>query len=67
MESKKVLVTGAVGYIGRHVVKEFLNMGYHVIANDLAYKGVDERQNIPIVLFGAGIRIFMNNLKDRTY
>lgn len=25
------------------MVKEFLNMGYHVIASDLAYKGVDER------------------------
>ena len=43
MENKKVLITGAAGYIGRHVVKEFLNMGYNVIASDLAYKGVDER------------------------
>lgn len=52
MEEKKVLVTGAAGYIGRHVVKEFLNMGYKVIANDLAYKGVDERaafSNVPIL------------------
>ncbi len=43
MQTKKVLITGASGYIGRHVVKEFLNMGYSVIANDFSYKGVDER------------------------
>lgn len=43
MEYKNVLVTGAAGYIGRHVVKEFLNRGYTVAANDLGFKGVDER------------------------
>lgn len=40
---KKVLITGAAGYIGRHVVKEFLNNGYIVYANDLNNKGIDER------------------------
>lgn len=42
----KVLITGAAGYIGRHVVKEFLNNGYVVYANDLNNKGIDERANI---------------------
>ena len=40
---KKVLVTGANGYIGRHVVSALLNDGYEVIANDFAFDGVDER------------------------
>ena len=40
---KKILVTGAAGYIGRHVVKTALNLGYEVIASDFSFKGVDER------------------------
>lgn len=40
---KKVLVTGASGYIGRHVVRQLLDMGHEVIAADLVFSGVDER------------------------
>ncbi|MBE6013803.1 MAG: NAD(P)-dependent oxidoreductase [Lachnospiraceae bacterium] len=39
----KVLITGAAGYIGRHVVKAFLNAGHDVYVSDFQYKGVDER------------------------
>lgn len=39
----KVLVTGAGGYIGRHVVKELLDMGHEVIASDLKIDGIDSR------------------------
>ena len=43
MDVKSVLVTGAAGYMGHHVVKAFLDAGYQVLVNDLNYKGVDER------------------------
>lgn len=43
MEQKKVLVTGAGGYIGRHVVKTLLDMGCEVYAADFSFKGIDER------------------------
>lgn len=41
--SKRVLITGAGGYIGRHVVKAALNAGCEVLASDYIKKGVDER------------------------
>lgn len=41
--SKKVLVTGAGGYIGRHVVKALLDAGHEVIASDLRLNDVDDR------------------------
>jgi len=39
----KVLVTGANGYIGRHVVSALLNNGHEVIACDLRTDGIDKR------------------------
>lgn len=39
----KVLVTGANGYIGRHVVKALLEKGADVIACDIVTNDVDER------------------------
>jgi dTDP-6-deoxy-L-talose 4-dehydrogenase (NAD+) len=32
---KTILVSGAAGYIGHHVVREILERGYKVIANDI--------------------------------
>lgn len=40
---KSVLVTGAGGYIGRHVVSRLLDMGHRVIAADIRLDGVDPR------------------------
>ena len=39
----KVLVTGANGYIGRHVVSALLDNGHEVIACDLRVDGIDNR------------------------
>lgn len=44
--NKKVLVTGAGGYIGRHVVKALLDMNCEVIASDFDKRGIDERAEI---------------------
>jgi len=58
----KILITGAAGYIGRHVVKEFLNMGHEVIANDFAFKGVDERAKFSAVPILSGDKNIYNEL-----
>lgn len=47
----RILITGANGYIGRHVVKAACDAGYEVIANDLNLSDVDpraERNDYPI-------------------
>ena len=40
---KKILVTGAGGYIGQHVVKDLLDKGADVIATDIRLDDVDDR------------------------
>ena len=48
----KILVTGAGGYIGRHVVKQLIGLGYEVIAADISLKGIDDSaQKIAVDLF----------------
>lgn len=43
MKEKKVLVTGANGYLGRHVVNSLLERNCKVIASDFNFDGLDER------------------------
>lgn len=45
----KIVVTGAAGYIGRHVVKDLLNRNHDVIAVDLHSKEIDDRAIISTV------------------
>lgn len=43
MTNKKILVTGANGYLGRHVVRYLLDAGCEVLAADIRFEGMDER------------------------
>jgi len=43
---KSVLVTGANGYIGHHVVKQLLDFGYQVIACDIHFVDIDSRAKL---------------------
>uniref|UniRef100_UPI0032601538 NAD-dependent epimerase/dehydratase family protein n=1 Tax=Clostridium sp. NkU-1 TaxID=1095009 RepID=UPI0032601538 len=40
---KKVLVTGANGYIGQHIVDKLLKRNYQVIACDVRNTGINEK------------------------
>lgn len=43
--SKKIVITGANGYVGQHVVKAALDMGHEVTAVDFSFEHVDSRAN----------------------
>ena len=41
-----IMITGANGYIGKHVVKAVLDRGHKVIAVDVVNSGIDERATV---------------------
>lgn len=55
----RVLITGAGGYIGRHVVKAFLDAGHDVFVSDFSFKGIDERaKRIEVPIFSGDKDIY---------
>lgn len=57
--STKVLVTGANGYIGRHIVEYLLNKGCVVLASDInASFGDDRVRSIDVPIFGGDSDIY---------
>lgn len=56
---KRVLVTGANGYIGRHVVEKLLELGAEVYVSDFNYDGLDERAiRTTTPIFGQDEKLF---------
>lgn len=57
--SKTVLVTGAAGYIGRHVVKKLLDLGVDVSAVDFNTEQIDSRaRKLKIDIFSSHDNIY---------
>ncbi len=52
----RILITGAAGYIGRHVVSACLDLGHEVYASDFQFKGLDDRAKFIDVPIFSGAR-----------
>jgi UDP-glucose 4-epimerase len=64
MESKKVLVTGGLGYIGSHTIISLLESGYSVVSIDnLSNSSQDTLLNIKKIT-GIGIKNYVIDLTD---
>lgn len=58
----RVVVTGAAGYIGRHVVKALLDTGHQVVAVDLMHKDIDSRAELSDVAIFSGEKDIFDQL-----
>lgn len=58
----KVVVTGANGYMGRHVVKELLERKFDVIAVDFNHKEIDSRAELSDVDIFSGDELIYDKL-----
>lgn len=55
----KILVTGANGYIGRHIVDELVNRNYQVIAADIMDTGINKKAEFcKIPIFSGDDQVF---------
>lgn len=59
MRNKRILVTGANGYIGTHVVQELLNRGYETVACDLRFDRVPEAaEHLNVNIFDPEVDVY---------
>lgn len=65
--SKKVLVTGAAGYIGSHAVLDLLENGMEVVAVDSLERGYSEALDRVKELSGKSFEFKVGDLRDRDF
>ena len=64
MEIKKIIITGAAGYIGSHLIKSFLDKNYKVIAGIHINSSKNKKNNF-YEKFNKKIEIFEFDMKER--
>lgn len=64
MDSSYVVVTGAAGYIGSHVVLELSRLGYKIVMVDFSDRLVDVWNQINTVVENADIKYEMLHVRD---